>query len=223
LTINAVVFDFDGLILDTEYPRFVAWKETYEQYGCVLEDADWHRTIGTKDALDLYALLLERAADRAHTIPPENEVRATKTARELELIAAEKALPGVLDWLDDAARLDLGLAIASTSPPNWVEPHLDRLNIRHRFSVISCWAEPLRPKPAPDVYLAAIDRLGVDAADAVAVEDSPNGVAAAKAAGLFCVAVPNQLTGQLDLSGADVVVPSLAELPLTQLARRLGG
>src|SRR3954471_17822135 len=108
---KAVVFDFDGLILDTEYPRFVAWKETYEQYGCVLEDADWHRTIGTKDALDLYALLLERAA---LAVPPEDEVRATKTARELELIAAENALPGVLDWLADAERLDLGVAIAST-------------------------------------------------------------------------------------------------------------
>ena len=218
---KAVVFDFDGLILDTEYPRFLAWKETYERYGCVLEDADWHRTIGTIDNLDLYALLLERAG--AADVPPENEVRAAKTAREVELIAAEKALPGVLDWLADAERLDLGVAIASTSPPDWVEPHLERLNIRHRFAMVSCWASPMRPKPAPDVYLAALDGLGVGSSDAVAVEDSPNGVAAAKAAGLFCVAVPNQLTSQLDLSAADVVVPSLAELPLTELAQRLAG
>lgn len=214
---KAVVFDFDGLILDTELPRLRAWQEVYQQYGCQLEDADWQEIIGTADHWDPYDLLCQRATCE---VPSGDEVKAAKTARELELIHAEETLPGVLDWLDDADRLDLGVAIASTSPASWVEGHLDRLGLRHRFPVVSCYARPLRPKPAPDVYLAALDALGVDAAEAVAAEDSPHGVAAAKAAGLFCVAVPNRLTGGLDLSAADVVVASLAELPLPSLLNR---
>ena len=214
---HAVIFDFDGLVLDTELPRLRAWQEIYQQYGCTLEDADWQHIIGTADHFDPYALLCQRATCQ---LPSEDEVRATKTARELELIHAERTLPGVLEWLDDAERLDLGVAIASTSPADWVEGHLERLGLRHRFAVISCYAEPLRPKPAPDVYLAALEALGVGPSDAVAAEDSPHGIAAAKAAGLFCVAVPNQLTGPLDLSAADVVVPSLADLPLAALVDR---
>src|SRR4051812_13720978 len=106
---KAVVFDFDGLILDTELPRLRAWQETYQRYGCELVDTDWHSIIGTADHFDPYDLLCERATCE---LPPEDEIRAAKTARELELIHAEETLPGVLEWLDDADRLDLGVAIA---------------------------------------------------------------------------------------------------------------
>jgi beta-phosphoglucomutase-like phosphatase (HAD superfamily) len=130
----------------------------------------------------------------------------------------------VLEWLDDAELLGLALGVASSSPLAWVEGHLERLGIRSRFRSIVCRTHNRPPKPAPDLYLAALDDLGVAASDTIAVEDSPNGITAAKAAGLFCVAVPNPMTRPLDFSGADLLLDSLADLPLSELAQasRLG-
>src|SRR4051794_22340935 len=193
--LRAVVFDFDGLILDTEVPSFRSWQEAYDAHGATLDEADWHAAIGTLRGLNPYELLLERAT---LPVPPVEELLEMRNQRKMELVLAEAVLPGVLEWLEAAVERDLGLGVASTSPADWVEPHLERLGLRHHFHVVSCWDEHLEPKPAPDVYLAALDALAVSGAEAVAVEDSPNGVTAAKAAGLFCVAVPNGLTRSLD-------------------------
>jgi beta-phosphoglucomutase-like phosphatase (HAD superfamily) len=110
------------------------------------------------------------------------------------------------------------MAIASSSSESWVTEHLARLELLEHFTVLSCWEEGLQPKPAPDVYLRALDRLGVAATEAVAFEDSPNGIAAAKAAGLRCIAVPNQMTAALDLSAADHVAASFLDLDLRRIA-----
>jgi HAD superfamily hydrolase (TIGR01509 family) len=216
--LRAVVFDFDGLILDTEIPSFRSWQETYEAHGATLDEAEWHAAIGTLRGLNPYELLLERAT---LPVPPVEELLEMRNQRKMELVLAEAVLPGVLEWLAEAVARDLRLGVASTSPPEWVEPHLERLGLRSHFQVVSCWQQHLQPKPAPDVYCAALDALGVGAAEAIAVEDSPNGVTAAKAAGLFCVAVPNGLTSTLDFSAADMVVSSLADLPLRDLIDQL--
>jgi HAD superfamily hydrolase (TIGR01509 family) len=216
--IRAIVFDFDGLILDTEVPSFQAWRELYQRHGAELEESDWHGAIGTRLGVDPYELLLERAT---MPVPSADEIHAARNERKLELTHAEQVLPGVVEWLEAALALDLRLGIASASASDWVEPHLERLGLRDRFHVVSCWDEHLQAKPAPDVYLAAIHELHVDRDEAIAVEDSPNGIAAAKAAGLFCVAVPNRLTKPLDFSAADIVVGSLADMPLSTLLERL--
>jgi HAD superfamily hydrolase (TIGR01509 family) len=217
--VQAVVFDFDGLILDTERPYFTAWAEAWADHGCELDPAEWAVCIGTHGGFDPYEALAARV-----TVPlaPPDELEAACDARALELIHAETVLPGVLDWLTAAPDLGLGVAIASSAPPHWVEGHLERLGLRHHFPVVSTRDGVLPAKPAPDLYLASCAGLGVDPGDAVAVEDSPNGIAAAKAAGMFCVAVPNHMTRSLDVSAADLVVESLADLPLGQLveARR---
>jgi HAD superfamily hydrolase (TIGR01509 family) len=135
-------------------------------------------------------------------------------------LLAEAALPGVHETVTEAAELGLGLAVASSSPERWVRDHLARLELLEQFPVLSCWTEGVSPKPAPDLYLNALDRLGVDAADAVAFEDSPNGIAAAKAAGLHCIAVPNQMTAALDLSAADEIVSSFLDIDLRRVALR---
>jgi HAD superfamily hydrolase (TIGR01509 family) len=130
-------------------------------------------------------------------------------------------MPGVEQWIADVRRLHLGIAIASSSPIEWVHGHLTRLGVRDRFDHVSCRDVDVPGKPAPDVYLRACEALGVSPADALAVEDSPNGIAAAKAAGLRCVAVPNAITAPLDFSQADLVVASLAEVPLAAAIERL--
>ena len=217
-TIEAVVFDFDGLILDTEGPVFVAWQEEFEAHGCpLLTVEEWAAEIGTTGGLDLVELIRTRA-----TRPFEEEaMHARRRIRRDELVARETTRPGVHAWLDEADALGLALAIASSSPREWVEPHLERLGLRHRFAFLACHTDSIAGKPAPDTYLAACAALGVAPAAALAIEDSPHGVTAAKAAGLRCIAVPHEITELLDLSGADLRLSSLADTTLRDVLESL--
>jgi HAD superfamily hydrolase (TIGR01509 family) len=216
--IRAVVFDFDGLILDTEGPVYTAWAEAFDAYGCApLTLDDWAAEIGTSGEVDTIGLIQARA-----TLPLDlDEMHERRRARRDALLAQEAARPGVHAWLDAADALGLAVAIASSSPPEWVHTHLDRLELRTRFAHLSCFEVGLNAKPAPDLYLAACRALGVAPNEAIAVEDSPNGVTAAKRAGLFCVAVPNPITAQLDTSHADLELQSLEEVSLPDLVARL--
>jgi HAD superfamily hydrolase (TIGR01509 family) len=218
--IEAVVFDFDGLIVDTESSSFRAWVETYAAYGCTLIEDDWARHIGTINGFDPYGTLCARAS---RPVPPEDVLRAAKRARERELVEAEPVRPGVEAWLDEAVALGLAVGLASSSPTDWIDGHLRRLDLSSRFAVVTCCDDDRPPKPAPDVYLAACEALGVEPAQALAVEDSAHGVASAKAAGLWCVAVPSPLTRSLDFRAADVYLESLADASLRDVIRRVGG
>jgi HAD superfamily hydrolase (TIGR01509 family) len=214
------VFDFDGLILDTETPLVAGWAEVFEAYGCApITVAEWGAVIGTAKIVDPVTVLVERAGRGVDAEAAWRQGRAAVTA----LIKAEATRPGVVAWLDEAERLGLATAVASSSPVGWVGGHLDRLGLAGRFGALACYRPGVRAKPAPDLYLEACAAVGVAPADALAVEDSPNGVAAAKAAGLACLAVPNRLTAQLDLGQADLVAGSLAELSLGQALAMLTG
>lgn len=215
-SVKAVVFDFDGLVLDTEGPVYHSWREVFEEAGADLSFEEWVLTIGRADHPDPAELLAERTGR-----PLDDAVRVARKARRDELLAAEEVLPGVHHWLDDADRLGLALGVASSSAEDWVTAHLERLGLVDRFACLSCFDGRLRSKPAPDLYLAACDSLGVAPADALAVEDSPNGLAAAAAAGLRTVAVPRGMTAGLDVSAADVVVDSLADVSLEEVRDRL--
>jgi HAD superfamily hydrolase (TIGR01509 family) len=142
--------------------------------------------------------------------------------RRTQLVLAQPVLPGVTELVDAARVAGLRVGVASSSSCQWVNGHLERLGLRDRFDCVRCRDDVAAVKPAPDLYLASIECLGVRADEALAIEDSPNGVAAAKAAGLRCVAVPNVITGGLDLSGADVVLESLDGVTPAALVARLG-
>ena len=216
--IRSVVFDFDGLILDTESSVFAAWQDAFAAYGCApLTIEEWAAEIGTVGGLDLVGMLQARA-----TIAVDlDEMHENRRIRRDELLALEGARPGIVEWLDAADARGMSIAIASSSSADWVEPHLERLELRDRFAHLSCYVDGIPAKPEPDLYLAACAALGVEPSEAIAVEDSPNGITAAQRAGLFCVAVPNPVTAQLDLSHADVVVASLADLPLADVVDQL--
>jgi HAD superfamily hydrolase (TIGR01509 family) len=214
-----VVFDFDGLILDTEVPVYEAWQEIYVEHGATLAFEKWALCIGTADVFDPCVDLetaLGRALDAA-------ALRGRHRVRTDALIDAQAVLPGVREYVDEARRLGLRLGVASSSSRRWVEGHLQRLGLRDRFDVIRCADDVPRVKPDPALYRAVLDATGVRPEDAMALEDSPNGVLAAKRAGLTCVAVPNALTARLDLSHADLSLTSLADLPLTDLLARFRG
>lgn len=219
IEIRAVVFDFDGLVLDTEMPVYASWCAVFEAHGAsppTIEE--WSATIGTADAIDMYAWLAERA-DRPVDAAAMDEIRR---GRRDALLAQEHTRPGVVSWLAEADDAGIGLAIASSSPGEWVAEHLGRIGLQDRFAFVVTAGGTLRAKPAPDTYLEACARLGVLPADALAVEDSPHGIAAAKDAGLRCVTVPNALTETLDLSAADLRLGSLADSTLAEVFQRLG-
>ena len=137
------------------------------------------------------------------------------------MILAEPMLPGIVENVDAAKSLGLLLGVASSSTRDWVSGHLERLGILDRFDCMRCRDDVANAKPAPDLYVAVLECLGVAAVEAFAIEDSPNGVLAAKRAGLRCVAIPNPITARLDLSQADIVLDSLAEVTLPDLLARM--
>jgi HAD superfamily hydrolase (TIGR01509 family) len=216
--IQALIFDFDGLILDTEVPDYQSWQEVYDGFGCSLPFADWAACIGTSSGAFDVCGYLERQLGRE--IDREG-VRARRRLRYREMIATQAVLPGVEAYLTDAAQLGLKLGVASSSDRAWVTGHLTRLGLIERFHCIRCAEDVRCIKPDPELYRAALDALGLEPHQAIALEDSPNGVRAAKAAGLFCVAVPNALTGQLALDHADLQLVSLLELSLSDLLAKL--
>jgi len=213
--IKALIFDFDGLILDTETPDYIVWQEIYAEHGASLPIELWGQLIGGAGATDFDAAIhLEKLLGHPVDRPALN---ALWRARSDELIDRQPILPGVKDCLDDARRLGLRLAIASSSPHLWVDRYLTRLGLLDYFEAILCADDVRRVKPDPGLFLAALSALQLRAEEVIAFEDSPNGVRAAKSVGIFTVAVPIPLTRQLGVDGADIVLPSLASLRLEEL------
>jgi HAD superfamily hydrolase (TIGR01509 family) len=221
MALRALLFDFDGLILDTELASRAGWELLYREHGHELPPELWATVVGTTHApFDPMTHLEELVGE-----PLEREaLNEQRYAHEIALIEAEELRPGIAEYLAAARRHGLKRAIVSSSPRSWVDMHLERLEEAVGWDAI-CTADrdPARAKPAPTLYLEALDALGVSADEAVAFEDSPNGVLAAKAAHVFCVAVPNEVTRDLGLeeAGADLILDSLAELPPETLFARL--
>jgi HAD superfamily hydrolase (TIGR01509 family) len=188
---TAIIFDFDGTILDTETPEFAAWQDVYATYGQSLDRALYAHVIGTAEATWTPAghlcTLLGRPLDQA-------ALEADHHRRFEQLIATERPRPGVLAWLDEARDLGLQVGLASSSSSAWVTRFLTRLGLSDRFATVATRERVVRSKPDPALYQLALTDLGLPPTAALAVEDSPNGITAAKAAGLFCIAVPNPMT-----------------------------
>lgn len=209
---RAFIFDFDGLICDTETSSYETAREIYAEHGVDLPPERWHDRIGTHGRHWLADL-----EDAVGPLPAFDALVERRRLAHHERLLAEVARPGVSEFTDAARASGVAMAVASSSSRQWVTDHLDRLGLLDRFAVISTAEGDVPAKPSPQVYELALHRLRVDAVDAVAFEDSPNGVAAAKAAGLRCIAVPNAMTSSLDLSGADLVVSSFLELDVDAL------
>ena len=215
--IQALIFDFDGLILDTETPEFVCWQNMYREHGFEFPNEKWGMVIGGNDysnfdAAEYLSLLTQGRLDAA-------SLRARNNLESHNIIVEQGPLPGVVDYLKEAKRLGLKLAIASSSPHSWVDDHAKRIGVFHYFNHIITEDEVGRgrTKPNPDLFLLALRRLQVPKEAAIVFEDSPNGVKAANRAGIFVVAVPNGVTSLLSIEGANLILSSLSDLPLSQL------
>ena len=215
--IRAIVFDFDGLILDTEEPIYRSWLEVYEAHGQELPFERWVQIVGSSTIGFHPQHHLEERLGRSLS----KEVLDRRIGRRTKMVLANKLLPGVVEHLDAARASGLKVGVASSSTRDWVMGHLARLGILDRFDCLRCRDDVANVKPEPDLYLAVLECVGVAASEAIAIEDSPNGVLAAKRAGMRCVAIPNSITARLDLGQADVVLGSLAEVTLAELLRRV--
>jgi HAD superfamily hydrolase (TIGR01509 family) len=211
--IRAVVFDFDGLILDTETPLIDSYGDVHEAHGVAFDRATFLRSVGHAD----YTF------DPWHGFSPH----ADRTALEIERRARKQVrlheqvvLPGVVALLDAACELKLRVGLASNSEHTWVEPLLTRLGLRDRFEFLACREDAPSPKPEPDLYKLVLNRFGLRGFEAIAFEDSHTGSLAAKRAHLWCVAAPNVSTAHHDFTHVDLRVSSLAEYPLTDLIAR---
>jgi len=216
--IRALVFDFDGLIVDTEGPIFRVWQRIYRERGQELPREQWLTIIGTSTGpFDPLLDLRERTGEPLH----RDELDALERLYYQEATAMQQLLPGVERYLAEARRLGLKTAVASSSRSGWVMDHLERFDIHEHFDAILCREDVSRTKPDPELYHTALERLSVTAAETIAFEDSTNGIRAAKTAGIYCVAVPNPLTADLDLSEADLRLESLEAVPLQALVEQV--
>lgn len=216
---RALIFDFDGLIVDTELPDYESWQEVYHSHGCDLAVEKWGLIVGGTGASDFdpHTHLEELCGQKLD----REEVWISRRKQYLDSISEQPVLPGVLDYLDEADHLGLKLAVASSSPENWVRGHLARLGLYQRFAAVKTADDVARTKPDPELFLATLDELKLKADQAIVFEDSPNGVKAANSAGIFTVAVPNSLTAQLPMQGADLRLNSLTDLPLNELLEKV--
>lgn len=207
---RALVFDYDGLIVDSETPEFLCWQRVYQEHGLALPVEDWVYVVGGAVVVDM-RLELERRLGRG---VDWDTVERRRVEHYRGLFEGQPLLPGVRALFDEARRRGWGIGVASNSTQGWVRPGLERFGLLGHVGALRARDTAARPKPHPDPYLEVLSELGADAAASFAFEDSAPGVASALAAGLTVVAVPNQLTRHHDLSAAHHVVRSLEDFRL---------
>ena len=211
--IRAIVFDFDGTILDTETADFECWCDIFREHGCELELEQWSACVGTTyEAFDPRAYLEQKTGRDLDWESPTADHRRRHDSRvnTLQLPAAIEAL------LADARRIGIKIGIASSGSREWVEGHIGRLGILDQFDTIRCADDVTLVKPDPELYLTVLRDLNVCASEAVAIEDSFNGARAAKSAGMACVWVPNPITRGMQVP-CDLKLSSLEELTLERV------
>lgn len=212
MSVVAVVFDFDGLLMDTESTSLATWQREWRHHGLELNLATFWVNHGGDVTEDRYRQLAAAVGSSFD----HGASHARRTAHRNELNRRLGLRPGLEAWLAEGSQAGLRLAVASSSPADWVRPLLTGIGKEECFEVYACGDEVALPKPSPQVYLLALERLGVKAAEAVAVEDSPHGAAAAKAAGMRCIAIPNSHSAVDAFGAADLVLESAADLSLIQ-------
>ena len=212
--LQGILFDFDGLILDTETPIFQAWKDKFKEHGKKLLLKEWAEILGkSSDELGPIESFLNGFDEEER----RKEILKEVSQKESEMVLQQLPLPGVEELIIKARDQGLKLGIVSSSDQNWVHSHLERLGLMIYFDHTSCAEEVEIAKPNPALYNLGLEKSGLSRERVLVLEDSPNGVLAAKRAGLYCIAVPNQLTSQIPFynnGGApDLVLNSMLEFP----------
>ena len=213
--LQAIIFDFDGLILDTESTLYASWQYLFQQHGHTFPLERWAANVGgyqydVFDPMQYLESLTGRPVDR-------EAVNTARRAWYLDRVHQQDVMPGVREAMETAHARGLRLAVASSSSRNWVESHLERVGLADHFEVLCCGDDVDAVKPDPALYFLALERLSLAPDRIFVLEDSPKGIAAARAASLYCVAVPNPVTRMSPLDGCSRRIESLAAMPFSRL------
>ncbi len=216
--IKALIFDFDGLILETEMPVYDAWRQCYKSHGHSLELEQYASCVGSDSSNFDPVLDLESRHGGAIDWELWDAKRRNSIQQDLH---NRPPLPGVTERLYEAKEQGLPCAVASSSPRSWVDPLLARLNLSHHFKSTHCLDDVSNPKPDPELFLTAAHHLAVKPCEVLIFEDSLNGLNAALAAGMNCVIIPSPVTKHLVFKGASMRLESLDDLNLNEIMDKL--
>lgn len=209
MAFSTVLFDFDGVLVDTEWAIYDAWHRTFHSNGHPLPLDVYTQCIGSDFATWSPKTHLEELTGQAFDWHDLDTRRQEEIVRDL---AGEGPMIGAVEFLEKLRQQGVRTAVVSSSSHHWVDGWLEKLGLGHWFETVVCRGDAPRIKPAPDLYLEAVRRLGVQPADCLIIEDSLNGIKAARAAGIEVWAVPNRVTACLDFSLAGAVFPSLEQV-----------
>jgi HAD superfamily hydrolase (TIGR01509 family) len=212
--IKAIIFDFDGTIIDTETAWYEAFRDAYSKHDVDLSLEMYSGCIGTSlHTFNPYEYLITHMKLPINLDSFRNSVRSHHSA----LMEQEQIRPGIMEYLKDAKAHGLRIGLASSSSRDWIDKYLDQLGIRKYFDCIRTADDVKKVKPDPELYLQTLDCLRVSAQEAIAIEDSPNGARAAAAAGLYSVVIPNAITTHLEFETSNYRLESLVDLDFRHL------
>lgn len=209
MTFSAVLFDFDGILVDTEWAIYEAWYRTFRAHGHPLPLEVYTQCIGSDFDTWSPKAHLEELTGRSFDWHQLDEARQIEIRRDLEQAGP---MPGVVPLLERLHHEGIPSAVVSSSSHAWVDGWLEKLGLASYFKAVVCRGDAPRIKPAPDLWLEALRQLDLPANRCLAIEDSLNGVKSAKAAGLRVWAVPNRTTACLDFSIAHRICSSIDEV-----------
>ncbi|WP_026703258.1 HAD family hydrolase [Salibacterium aidingense] len=214
---KALIFDFDGLIMDTETRQYEVLQELFAEHGSELPLHVWQQEIGTSTGFSPVDYLFSQTGRSVEAEAFNQQLEQ----RFLERLAQESARPGVKSYLTEAKKQGLLLGLASSSSYEWVSTHLRNLRLMDYFSCIRTSNDVDHVKPDPALYVQTAACLGVRAEECLVFEDSANGALAAARAGMRCVIVPNQVTADLEFGKVERRIVSMEEVPLASLLKDL--
>lgn len=215
--IKGVIFDFDGLILDTETYQYEMFKEIFNTHSVELPFERWVKGIGTKSDFSLFNYLMEHSLAKLN--PDELKEKFRKDF--IEGLKNVDCREGIRVYLEEASDLGLKIGLASSSNYEWVSMHLKNLDLFDYFSCIKTSDDVDRVKPSPELYISAAKCLGLHPKECLVFEDSANGAIAAKRADMRCVIVPNSITNNMNFCAVDHRLKSMSEISLNELIKAL--
>ncbi len=209
MKISTVLFDFDGIIVDTEWVIYEEWLNIFLKEGENLSLETYVQCIGSDHTQWSPSLYLESLTGKKYDWEDLHEKRNIQIRKRLQ---GQKEMPGVRLTLEALQSSSVRCAVVSSSSHHWVDRWLEKLELTSFFQEVVCRGDAASIKPAPDLFLEAARRLGVTPESCWVIEDSMNGFIAARAAGMKTCIIPNRVTSCLDFKAADLQLPSMESL-----------
>lgn len=206
---KGIIFDFDGVLVDTEWAIYQSWVTLYQREGQNISIETYSPCLGAGYSHWDPAAHLEQLTGRNYNWDVETPIRQARIEADLEQMGLMPGVSELLDWCDEHM---VPMAVASSSSRRWVAGWLDKLGIHHRFKGVFTRTDGYPVKPDPALFLAALDCLQLQASDCIIIEDTENGTISAQRAGIPCVAIPNRMTRFSNLSRANFTFDSMSQL-----------